>query len=198
MKSLAKSIKTLHKTRKNKTRKTMGGAGTPTAKSVQKEAQKFERIREAPLNPGWGTHCTSGTLSSVMPKAITAAKQAITYANSHPENPHARAMAELKTQIADYWTRECNRRRNWRKETNLVPNHGARDWYEPGPTVIWKLRDVNESAKRRMNAILPDLMEEVSLRPVDDERSEMGKDFRAAKRRYERRVQGLPSASPTP
>ena len=198
---MSKSRKPTRRTRKNKTAKKIGGAGTPTAKSVAKESQKLQSIMTTPLNPGWPTICTSGTLSSVLPKAITAAKQAITYANNHRENPHARAMAEIKIRAADYFTRECNKRRNWRKETNLAPNHAARDWYEPGPTVLWRLEDVNESAKRRMRGhVFPDLIERVrdlELEPNDDETTVRGKEYRKAKRRYERRQQVLDSASPS-
>lgn len=201
MPSLGKSRKPTNKTRKNKTAKKMGGAGTPTAASVRKESQKLQTIMSTPLNPGWPTNCTSGTLSSVMPKAVTAAKQAITYANAHRENPNARALAEIKIQAADYWTAECGKRRNWRKERNLVPNHQARDWYEPGPTVLWRLVDVNESAKRRMRGhVFPELIERVrdlELEPNDDETAVRGKEYRKAKRRFERRAQGLPSASPS-
>jgi hypothetical protein len=198
---MSKSRKPTFRTRKNKTAKKMGGAGTPTAASVRRESQKLQSIMSTPLNPGWTANCTSGTLSSVMPKAITAAKQAITYANDHRENPHARELAEIRIQAADYWTAQCNKRRNWRKETNLTPNHAARDWYEPGPTVLWRLMDVNESARRRMRQqVFPALRERVrdlELEPNDDENAVRGKEYRKAKRRYERRAQGLPSASPS-
>jgi len=49
-----------------------------------------------------------------------------------------------------------------------------------------------------MASVLAELPEEVGLRPVDDERSEMGKKYRSARRRFERRAMGLPSASPSP
>jgi len=194
--NLGKSKKTMQKTSKNRTMKRMGGAGTPTAKSVAKETQNLQSFLTKSAASTMG--CTPGKLSSVLPKAITAAKKAIKYANEHHENPYARSMAEIKIQIADHWTKECGKRRNWRKEKNLVPNHEARDWYEPGQTIIWRLKDVNESARRRMREqVFPDLKEQMAMLQVDEEDPYKGTMYRAAKRRFERRIQGLDSASPS-
>jgi hypothetical protein len=80
----------------------------------------------------------------------------------------------------------------------LKPNHSARDWYETGTEVIWQI-DVTASAKKRMNTVLPHLMDvvkELEMEPLDDETAVRGKKYREAKRRFERRAQGIDSASP--
>jgi hypothetical protein len=195
MSNLGKSKKTLRKS-KNMTRKACGkawGGVKPVTAAAIKTASK--KLIE--LNNDTTPYITPGQLSSNLPAAIKAAKEAITYANQNPGDVNARELAEIKIKIADYWAVSAGKRKNWRKETRILPNHNARDWYEPGQTVLWRLKDINESAKKRMATVLPHLIEEVGLKPVDDEQSEMGKSYRAAKRRFERRAQGLDSASPS-
>jgi hypothetical protein len=192
MANLGKSKKNTKKS-KNMTRKSWGGVGPVSAAAIRTAKKKLDE-----LNKSTSTLITPGQLSSSLPPAIKGAKEAITYANHHPGDINARELANIKIKIADYWTNETRTRKNWRKEKNLIPNHNARDWYEPGSTIIWKLNDPTESAKRKMAAVLTELPEEVGLRPVDDERSEMGKKYRSARRRFERRAMGLPSASPSP
>jgi len=195
MSNLGKSNKNVRKS-KNMTRKVYGkawGGVKPVTAAAIKTASK--KLIE--LNNDTTPYITPGQLSSNLPAAIKAAKEAITYANQNPGDVNARELAEIKIKIADYWAVSAGKRKNWRKETRILPNHNARDWYEPGQTVLWRLKDINESAKRKMAAVLPDLIEEVGLKPVDDEASEMGKTYRATKRRFERRAKGLHSASPS-
>jgi len=194
MTSLVKSRKKYMKTRKNKSRKnksckTKGGSPIVDARSVKISIKKLNSLTESA-----NSYCTPGQLSSSLPPAILAAKKAIKYANDNPGNDHAIANAEIKIKIADYWTDKCNKRTKWRNEKNLTPNHNARDWYEPGTEVKWKI-DINEKAKKNMDPVLKEISEQVSLLPIDDERSEMGKEYRKGKRRFERRIQGLPSTS---
>jgi len=194
MSNLGKSKKNMRKSN-SKTRKVYGkvwgGVKSVSAASIKTASKKLNELRSTN-----GTIITPGQLSISLPAAIKAAKEAITYANQNPGDDNARELAEIKIKIADYWTGAGGKRRNWRKETRLDPNHNARDWYEPGQAVIWRLMDVNESAKRKMASVLAELPKEVALRPVEDEQSELGKTYRAAKRRFTRRAQGLPSASP--
>jgi hypothetical protein len=202
MSNLGKSKKILRKS-KNMTRKVYGkvyGKAWGGVKPVTAAAIKTASKKLIELNNDTTPYITPGQLSSSLPAAIKAAKEAITYANQNPGDVNARELAEIKIKIADYWTGAGGKRRNWRKETRLEPNHNARDWYEPGQVVIWRLKAINESAKRRMNVVLPDLIErvrELELQPHDDENAVKGKEYRRAKRRFERRQQGLDSASPS-
>jgi hypothetical protein len=201
MANLGKSKKNMLKS-KNITRKVYGkvygkawgGVKSVSAASIKTASKKLNELRSTN-----GTIITPGQLSITLPAAIKAAKEAITYANQNPGDDNARELAEIKIKIADYWTGAGGNRRNWRKETRLKPNHNARDWYEPGQAVIWRLKSINESAKRRMNEVLPHLIKRVrdlELQPHDDENAVKGKEYRKAKHRFERRVQGLDSASP--
>lgn len=174
--------------------KAWGGVISVSAAAIKTASKKLVE-----LNNMTGTIITPGQLSITLPAAIKAAKEAITYANQNPDDDNARELAEIKIKIADYWTGAGGKRRNWRKETRLEPNRNARDWYEPGQAVIWRLKAINESAKRRMNEVLPHLIEKVrdlELEPHEDENAVKGKEYRKAKRRFERRAQGLDSASP--
>ena len=139
-------------------------------------------------------------LGNSLSLVILAAKKAINFANENPGDENARKLATIKAETADYIATRINNRKNWKKERNLNSNslNNTGDWYNTGSTVVWKLKDINESAKKKMAFVLAELPEEVGLRPVEDEQSEMGKTYRAAKRRTERRFQGLPSASPSP
>lgn len=174
---------------KKESRKIIGGSIKVDLRSVKTAAKKLSSLVESSSK-----FCTPGELSSSLPPAILAAKEAIEYANANPGNEYSLDYAEIKTKIADYWTEKCSKRRNWRNEKNKKPNHSARDWYEPGSKVMWVV-DINGKAKQKMNEILPGLMEEVSLIPVDDEKSEIGKTYRSAKKRFERRVRGSNSRS---
>jgi hypothetical protein len=173
----------------NRSRKTIGGSSTVDSRSVKTALKKLNSLLERSSK-----FCTSGELSSSLPPAILAAKEAIEYANANPGNEFSIEYADIKSKIADYWTEKCSKRVNWRNEKNKKPNHSARDWYEPGSKVLWKV-DINEKAKQKMNTILPGLMEEVSLIPVDDEMSEIGKEYRKGKRRFEKRARGSRSRS---
>lgn len=197
MSNLGKSKKNVRKS-KNMTRKVYGKAWGGV-KSVSAAAIKTASKKLVELNNDTRPYITPGQLSSSLPAAIKAAKEAITYANQNPGDVNARELAEIKIKIADYWAGAGGKRRNWRKETRLEPNHNARDWYEPGQAVIWRLKAINESAKRRMNEILPHLIEKIrdlELEPHEDENAVKGKEYRKAKRRFERRAQGVDSASP--
>lgn len=175
---------------KNKgSRKRIGGTDKVDSRSVKTAAKKLNSLLESSSKI-----CTPGELSSSLPPAILAAKEAIEYANSNPGNEYSLDYAEIKSKIADYWTEKCSKRRNWRNEKNKKPNHSARDWYEPGSKVIWAV-DINGKAKEKMNSILPGLMEEVSLIQVNDDNSEMGKTYRSVKKRFERRTRGSRSRS---
>lgn len=197
MPSLGKSKKTMRKT-KNRTRKAWGkawgGVNSVSAASVKTASKKL-----AELTGKSDSMVTLGQLSSSLPPAIKAAKEAIVYANENPGDVNAIELAKIKAQIADHWTKVTNTRKNWRKEKNLKPNHSARDWYETGTEVIWQI-DVTASAKKRMNTVLPHLMDvvkELEMEPLDDETTVRGKKYREAKRRFERRAQGIDSASPS-
>jgi hypothetical protein len=193
MPSLGKSKKSI-KNSKSKTRKSRGGTKSVTAASVRTASKKLDE-----LNSRNDTNVTLGQLSSSLPPAIKAAKEAIEYANENPGDNNALELANIKIQIADYWAKATNNRKNWRKEKNLKPNHSARDWYEAGSEVIWDI-DVNRKAKEKMNTVLPELTEvvqEMEMEPFDDETTVRGKKYREAKRRFERRTQGL-SVSPSP
>ena len=179
MPSLVKSIKSSRKTRKNKSRKTIGGSPKITAQSVKKADQKLKGL----VSAGPPANITSGLLSSTMPTAIVAAKKAITYANAHPGNDLAIRDADIKVELADYWTDSTNSRKNWRNEKNLQPNRSARNWYEPGPNEIWK---INTKEKEAKNQALGHMKKVVAALPVDDEHSEMGKEYREAKERFEK------------
>ena len=182
-------------TSKNRTRKAWGGAGPVSAATVRTASKKL-----AELTSKADSMITLGQLSSSLPPAIKAAKEAIDYANEHPGDDNAIELAKIKTQIADHWANATNTRKNWRKEKNLKPNHSARDWYEPGAQVIWELKDPASSAKKKMKSVLPqliDVVEELEIEPYDDETTVRGKKYREAKRRFERRQQGLDSASPS-
>lgn len=175
----------------SKTRKAKIG-GSPkkiNAASIKAAAKKLNSLIENPT-----PFCTSGNLSSSLPPAILEAKKAIEYANSNPGNEYAEENAEIKSKIADFWTEKCSKRKNWRNEKNMTPNHGARDWYEPVSHVVWKI-DINAKAREKMNTILPDLKEHVSLIPEDNEHSEIGKEYRKSKKRFERRARGSRSKS---
>ena len=74
-----------------------------------------------------------------MPRAISSAKEAISYANSNPSNYYAKQVAEIKIEAADYWAGKCKSRKNWRTESNIKPDHSSSDYYKSGPTVIWEL-----------------------------------------------------------
>ena len=192
MPSLGKSKKTMRKT-KNRTRKAWGGVNSVSAASVKTASKKL-----AELTGKSDSMVTLGQLSSSLPPAIKAAKEAIVYANENPGDVNAIELAKIKAQIADHWTKVTNTRKNWRKEKNLKPNHSARDWYETGTEVVWQI-DVTASAKKRMNTVLPHLMDvvkELEMEPLDDETAVRGKKYREAKRRFERRAQGIDSASP--
>lgn len=183
------SLKFRKQSNNNETRKTMGGSIKVDSRAVKTAAKKLSSLLESSSE-----FCTPGELSSSLPPAILAAKEAIEYANANPGNEYSLEYAEIKSKIADYWTEKCSKRRDWRNEKNKKPNHTARDWYEPGSKVLWKV-DINGKAKQKMNTVLPGLMEEISLIPVNDEESEMGKEYRKAKRRFERRARGSNSRS---
>ena len=190
MTNLGKSKKNIRKS-KNRTCKTWGGAGSVSAASIRTASKKLDEYKNRPES-----FLTTNQLRNSLPLVILAAKKAINDANDNLLDYNARKLAIIKSETADYIANKTGSRKNWRKEKNLNPNHNARDWYEPGSTVLWRLKDINESAKKKMASVLAELPQEVALRPVEDEQSEMGKTYRAAKRRFTRRAQGLPSASP--
>jgi len=194
MSNLGKSKKIIRKT-KNSTRKTRGGVKPVANSAIRTAEKKLEEYKNRP-----DTHLSLHQLGNSLPLVILAAKKAINVANENPGDENARKLANIKADTADYIATETRTRTNWRKERNLNSNslNNTGDWYNTGSTVVWKLKEINEPAKRKMASVLAELPEEVALRPVDDERSEMGKTYRAAKRRTERRFQGLPSASPSP
>jgi len=171
---------------KNKSMKMFGGTD---ARSIKASSKKLEELKKNTAD-----FCTSGELSSSMPRAILDAKKAIQYANDNPGNEYSEENAEIKSEIADYWAKRCSRRKDWRYEKNVEPNRTARDWYEPGSKLMWKV-DINGKAKQTMNKILPGLMEHISMIPEENENSEIGKEFRRAQRRFERRVRGSRSSS---
>jgi hypothetical protein len=189
---LGKSKKNTKNSKKH-TRKALGGVKSVANAAVRTAEKKLDEYKNRP-----DTDLSRYQLGNSLPLVILAAKKAINVANENPGDENARKLAIIKSDTADYIANETGTRTNWKKENNLNPNHSARNWYEPGTTVVWRLKDVNESAKKKMVSVLAELPEEVGLRPVDDERSEIGKEYRSAKRRTERRFQGLPSASPSP
>ena len=194
MSNLGKSKKNMRKSN-SKTRKVYGkvygkvwgGVKSVSAASIKTASKKLVDLRSTN-----GTIITPGQLSTTLPAAIKAAKEAIDYANKHIDDDNAIELANIKIDIADYWTKLGGKRRNWRNEKNLLPNHSARDWYEPGPTIIWKLKI--------MKKVFPDLIKtvrELELQPHDDENAVKGKEYRRSKRRFERRAKGSDSASPS-
>ena len=174
---------------RKKNSKTRKMGGSPTSASIKAATKKLNSLIENPT-----PFCTSGNLSSSLPPAILEAKKAIEYANSNPGNEYAEEHAEIKSKIADFWTEKCSKRKNWRNEKNMTPNHGARDWYEPVSHVVWKI-DINAKAREKMNTILPGLKEHVSLIPEDNTHSEIGKEYRKSKKRFEKRARGSRSRS---
>jgi hypothetical protein len=180
------SVKFRKQNNHNKSMKMFGGTD---ARSIKAATKKMDELKKNTAD-----FCTSGELSSSMPRAILEAKKAIQYANDNPGNEYVDKIAEIKSEIADYWAKRCSKRKNWRNEKNMDPNRSARDWYEPGPKLIWKV-DINGKAKQNMNKILPGLMEHISMIPEENENSEIGKEFRRAQRRFERRTRGSSSRS---
>jgi hypothetical protein len=193
MANLGKSKKIIRKP-KNRSRKTLGGVKSVANASVRTAEKKLDEYKNRPNTP-----LSIHQLGNSLPLVIIAAKKAIIVANENPGDENARKLAIIKSDTADYIASETGKRKNWRKEKNLNPNHSARDWYETGSEVTWKIKDVNESAKKRMDTVLPHLIEkvkELELEPDDDEIKVRGKRYREAKRRFERRTEGLDSASP--
>ena len=191
MANLGKSKKNIRKSKKQ-TRKAWGGAKSVANAVINTALKKLQEYKNRP-----DTQLFNYQLGNSLSLVILAAKKAFNVANENPGDENARKLAIIKAETADYIANRINSRKNWKKERNLNSNSLNRgDWYDTGKDVVWKLKDINESAKRKMASVLAELPEEVGLRPVDDERSEMGKSYRAAKRRTERRFQGLPSASP--
>jgi len=194
MSNLGKSKKNIGKS-KNRTRKTGGGAKPVTNAAVKTALKKLEEYKSMP-----DTFVSRVQLGNSLPLVILAAKKAIIVANENPGDENARKLAEIKIKTADYIANEINTRKRWKNERNLNSNslNNTGDWYNTGKDVFWRLKEINESAKSKMSAVLAELPEQVGLRPVEDEQSEMGKTYRSAKKRFERRAQGLPSRTPSP
>ena len=201
MKHLVKSKKKertiRNNTRKRKnTRNLKGGVKTPNVKSVKKLESTLQKIIEPPSD-GHPMVCTSGIRSTTLPKSILAAKNAISYSNENPNNYYARDEAILRIKIADYWTKLCYTRINWRKEKNLHPifDEGFNK-YGNSKEVIWKLEETKFVKSKRQ--VLSELTSYVGMLPDDDEESELGKEYRAVKKRFSRKQRGLSSQETTP